>query len=196
MHSYDVEGRGRVVVALTTGSFLLVWLLHVGLAAINFSPEWWLSVPSFAGVYSVMHWLFDRHLWRSGFLRKLGLLIVPDLNGTWRGEVNSSYGSEGSTASVSAKIMQRWTKLSIALETAHSRSRSFSASFRTENVPRPEIFYMYINEPKGRAPETMQMHRGTVSLELTGESLEGDYYTGRGRREIGTLKLTRVSQGS
>ena len=94
-----------MVVALTTGSFLLVWLLHVGLAAINFSPEWWLSVPSFAGVYSVMHWLFDRNLWRSGFLRKLGLLTVPDLNGTWRGEVTSSYGSEGSTASVSAKIM-------------------------------------------------------------------------------------------
>ena len=196
MHSYDVEGRGRVVVALTTGSFLLVWLLHIVLGAIDFSPQWWLSVPSFAGVYSALYWLFDQYVWRWGLLRKLGLLTVPDLSGHWIGEVDSSYGPEGSSSSVTATVSQRWSKLAITLETTQSRSRSFSASFRTENVPRPEISYMYINEPKGRAPETMQMHRGTVSLELNGDCLEGDYNTGRGRREIGTLKLTRVSQGS
>ena len=196
MHSYDLEGRTKVVLTIAAASFVLTGLFNEVLSAVDFTPPWWLSVPSFAGVYSALHWLFDHHAWRWRVLRKLGLLNVPDLSGNWIGEVNSSYGLDGTTASISVKILQRWSKLAITLETTQSRSRSIAAAFLTQDVPRPEISYLYINEPKSIAPETMQMHRGTVSLGLAGDCLEGDYYTGRGRREIGTLRLTRVSQGS
>lgn len=194
MHSYETDGRGRVVAALTVGSLFLVWVLHLALEIIDFRPQWWLSVPSFAGFYSALYWLFDRYVWRWGALRSVGLLALPDLNGIWTGEVNSSYGREGSTVSVSITILQRWSKLAITLETTDSRSRSIAATFRAEDAPRPELSYLYINEPKATAPESMQTHRGTVSLGLSGDRLEGDYYTGRGRREIGTLKLMRISQ--
>lgn len=193
MHSYDVTGRGRVVAALTVASLVIVWLLHIGLSAIDFEPQWWLSVPSFAGAYSALHWLFDRYVWRLGLFRTVGLVTVPDLGGRWRGEVQSSYQPDGTPISVSVSILQRWSRVSISLETEQSRSRSVAATFRTEDVPRPELSYMYVNEPRGDAPDTMHMHRGTVILEATGDFLEGDYYTGRDRREIGTLKLWRDS---
>ena len=77
----------------------------------------------------------------------------------------------------------------VSLETKDSRSHSVMASLRAIDLPNPELSYQYVNEPKSNAPGTMEMHRGTANLELIGSRLEGDYYTGRGRGEIGTLKL-------
>ena len=191
MHSYEVEGRAKVVVSLSVASMLIVWLLHVVLDAIDFQPQWWLSVPSFAGCYSVLYWLFDRYVWRLGLLRRLKLFQLPDLDGKWVGEVESSYSQDGRAYSVSVVILQRWSKVLVRLETEHSRSRSVAATLRTIDLPNPELSYQYVNEPKPNAPGTMEMHRGTATLELIGSSFEGGYYTGRGRGEVGTVTLSR-----
>ena len=191
MHSYELEGRGRVEVALAVASILMIWLLHVGLDSVDFDPQWWLSVPSFAGCYSGLYWLCDRYVWRLRLLWKLKLIQIPNLNGRWVGEVESSYCKGGGAHPVSVLILQRWSKIVIRLETEHSRSRSITASLKTNDLPNPELTYQYVNEPKSSAPDTMAMHRGTATLELVGHSLLGDYYTGRGRGEIGTIKLHR-----
>ena len=189
MHSYEVEGQGKVVVALAAASILMVWLIHVGLDVIDFNPQWWLSVPSFAGSYSGLYWLFDRCVWKLGLFRYLNLVQLPDLNGKWVGKVKSSYSQAGDAQSVSVVILQRWSKMLVRLESEHSRSRSITASLRTADLLNPELSYQYVNEPKSNAPGTMEMHRGTATLELSGSKLEGDYYTGRGRGEVGTIIL-------
>ena len=191
MHSYEVEGRGRVAVALAVASILMIWLLHIGLDSVDFQPQWWLSVPSFAGCYSGLHWLFDRYVWKSGLLRKLKLIQLPDLGGRWIGEVKSSYSQDGHVHSVTVVILQRWSKILVRLESEHSRSRSISASLRTTDLLNPELSYQYVNEPRSNAPGTMEIHRGTATLELIDYGLEGDYYTGRGRGEVGTIKLSK-----
>lgn len=165
MHSYEVEGRGRVAVALAVASILIIWLLHAGLDSVDFEPQWWLSVPSFAGCYSGLHWLFDRYVWRVGLLGRLKLVQLPDLNGRWIGEVKSSYRPDGRAHSVSVIILQRWSKILVRLESEHSRSRSVSASLRTVDLLNPELSYQYVNEPRSNAPATMEMHRGTATLE-------------------------------
>ena len=81
LHSYDLEGRGKVTVTIALLSVLLVWLLDVVLGIANFDPDWWLSVPSFGGFYAVLYWLFDGYVWRWRLWRYLALLKVPDLNG-------------------------------------------------------------------------------------------------------------------
>ena len=191
MHSYEVEGRGRVAVALAVASILMIWLLHVALDAVNFEPKWWLSVPSFAGCYSGLHWLFDRYVWKLGLLRKLKLFQLPNLDGKWVGEVKSSYSQDGHAHSVTVVILQRWSKILVRLESEHSRSRSISASLRTADLLNPELSYQYVNEPRSNAPGTMEIHRGTATLELIEYGLEGDYYTGRGRGEVGTITLSK-----
>ena len=60
--------------------------------------------------------------------------------------------------------------------------------FHTDDLPNPELHHLYVNEPHPTAPDTMNAHRGTATLRLKGAVLEGDYYTGRGRLEIGALK--------
>ena len=191
MHAYEVEGTEKVAIVLFVISMLAVWLLDVVLGAIGFDPPWWLSVPSFTGCYLGLYWLFDRYVWRLGLLRKLRLTQLPDLNGKWVGEVQSSYNQYGPAYPVSVVILQRWSKMVLTLETEHSRSSSITASLRTTDLPNPELSYQYANEPKPGAPSTMQIHKGTATLELTGSGLEGHYYTGRGRGEIGTIKLTK-----
>lgn len=180
-----------MTVAITVISFLLVWLIDAGLGAIDFDPEWWLSVPSFAGFYSGIRWLFDRHVWRMRLLRKLNLIHLPDLSGEWVGAIESSYSNRESAHPVSVVILQRWSKMLIRLETEHSQSRSTTASLRTMDQANPELSYQYINEPRANAPSTMAMHRGTATLELICPALKGDYYTGRGRGEVGTIDLRR-----
>ena len=192
MHSYEIEGRGRVAISLAVASILITWFLHAALDAIDIQPQWWLSVPSFAGCYSGLNWFFDRYLWRLGLLSKLKLVHLPDLNGKWVGEVESSYSQDGSVHSVSVVILQRWSKMVLRLETEHSRSHSITASLRTTDLPNPELSYQYVNEPKSNAPGTMEMHRGTAILETIGSDLKGDYYTGRGRGEVGTIKLSKA----
>ena len=192
MHSYDAEGRWRVLIFLAGGSVLLVWLLHAGLGAINFEPPWWLSVPSFAGVYSGLYWLFDHWAWKFSPLRVTGLIRIPDLNGKWAGHVESSYGGGGVAYPITIVIRQRWSRMVVTLETEYSRSRSIAASVRNDNAPNPELSYLYINEPKASADNSMNMHRGTTVVKLKDDVLEGDYYTGRGRMTFGTIKLTRV----
>ena len=191
MHSYEADGRAKVYVALAGASILLVWLLNLGLNAIDFDPQWWVGAPSFAACYSVLYWVFDRFVWRLGLLRTLRLMHVPDLNGDWEGEVVSSYDQADGAHSVSVQIIQQWSKIAIGLETEQSRSQSTMAHLNAVDLLNPELTYQYVNEPNVVALPTMEMHKGTATLKLSGSRLEGDYYTGRGRGEVGALKLRR-----
>ena len=191
MHSYEVDGRGRVAITLAAASVLLVWLLDVMLGYLGIEPRWWLSLPSFGGIYCALHWLFDHYLWRCAVLDKIGLVRVPNLNGQWAGEIQSSHVPDGKHLPVSVLIRQRWSKLIIRLDAARSRSHSVSATLRVNDLPYSTLDYMYVNEPLPNALETMNTHRGTAMLELKDGVLEGEYYTGRGRREIGTIQLRR-----
>ena len=190
MHSYDAGGRARVIAFLAGGSILLVWLFHAGLGAVDFQPQWWLSVPSFAGVFSGLYWAFDRWVWRLGLLKKFGIVPIPNLNGRWDGEVVSSY--DDGVYPISVTISQRWLKMVIMLETASSQSHSIAASLKSDDGTYPKLSYLYVNEPKAVAVESMNIHHGTTVVELKNCALEGHYYTGRGRMTHGAIRLARV----
>lgn len=196
MHPYEIEGRQRVAVFLATVSVLLVWLLDVGLGTINYEPQWWLSVPSFAGFYSFVYWIFDHYLWRFGIFNTLKLVKAPDLSGEWSGWINSSYTQRDAKTPVSVVIRQRWSKMVFRLETEHSRSHSYAATLKSDDLTYPEFVHLYVNEPKSTAQESMNTHRGTAVLEVKETGLEGDYYTGRGRSNFGEMKLQRVNEVS
>ena len=191
MHTYEAEGRDKAVMAQLVASALLVWVMHASMGAIGFEPPWWASAPSWLGCYSGLRWWFDRFLWRLRVFRLLKFVDVPDLNGRWVGQVDSSYDERGRTWLITVTILQRWSKMSVTLETERSRSRSSTANLRTRDCPHPELTYQYMSDPRSNAPDTMAIHRGTATLELIDGDLAGDYYTGRGRREFGTITLQR-----
>jgi activator of 2-hydroxyglutaryl-CoA dehydratase len=107
--------------------------------------------------------------------------------------VQSDYDSENRAAhKVELIIGQDWTDIVIRFIGPNSKSHSTSASMI---VTEDEciLIYDYLNEPNAEAVETMEMHRGTTRLVLTGnDELEGYYYTGRGRKNTGSLKVRRT----
>ena len=123
----------------------------------------------------------------------MGLVRIPDLNGRWEGSVDSSYGEKESTQPISLSIAQTWSKIVIRLDSDHSRSYSQTGAIRNLDLATPELAYIYWNEPKSNAVDSMEAHRGTAILELSEPSLTELYYTGRGRREAGAIEVTRVA---
>ncbi len=55
------------------------------------------------------------------------------------------------------------------------------------------LIYEYVSEPNPGAVETLHIHYGTARVTLNDDNLEGEYYTGRGRLNIGTIRLHRKS---
>ena len=197
MHSYQADGRRRVTLVLAIVGVLLAWLLGASFAWFLgelLGPElsWLLSAPSVPAFFSAAYWAFDRYVWRLDLLRKIGFVDVPNLDGEWKGKVKSSHGVDGSSQPVSVVIRQHWSKMAIRLDTEHSRSHSTLAAIKTDDAVNPELTYLYLNEPSPDAQETMEAHRGTALLELSGDALVGIYYSGRGRQEMGSIELRRT----
>ncbi len=192
MHPYatDSTERRSVILWLALISILIAYGLHLLLSKINTQWLWLIDVPSVMGVFGGLCTFFDKKLWRWQFLRKLTIVRVPDLNGLWVAEGKSITHSTDFAGTV--KIRQTWTHISITMETELSRSYSITASLLIDQPDEVTLSYEYRNEPKPNALPTMHAHRGTAVLRLKGEGLlEGEYYSGRDRRNYGTLLLKR-----
>ena len=191
MNSYVPTNRRGVVSVLLVVSIGLVGAINAVLSTVDFEFRWIINPFSVAGIFGLLYFMFDRFIWKLHLLRRFDIVTIPDLNGVWKGEIESSYDQGGQPLRVSVVISQRWSKILVELETEESHSKSVAASFLTSCSLSPELIYAYVNEPKPKAQKSMEMHKGTARLAFTGQALEGDYYTGRGRVTIGSIRLTR-----
>jgi len=202
MHPYATDSHERktvplILAMLAIGSaYGLSWLL--GVTSLQ-DKLWWLEIPSVLGFYGFLWWLFDRCIWKWKLLRTVGLVRVPDFNGRWRGHGISSYLREdGNRAEFDfqLEIGQEWTRLHVRMETAESASDSLIGAIVVGDGRRATLSYEYESHPRASAVETMQIHRGSARLERVNDddSLEGEYYTGRGRQNYGEMKLQRISR--
>lgn len=192
MNSYNPNGSRRVVALLLIISVALAGLIHTGLDAVNFELPGLASITSAVGMYQVFYYVFDHFIWKWRVFRKLGLVTVPDLNGQWVGKIKSSYGSDAKDYQIDVFITQQWSKILIRLDTGESHSKSIATSFLTDDPSSPELVYVYDNDPKAMTSESMHAHRGTAKLRITDSGLQGQYYTGKGRRTIGDISLKRM----
>jgi hypothetical protein len=195
MHGYSTDSNERRVVPffLAALAIALAWLLSRLLAATHFSVPWWVDAPSSMGLYGALYTLFDKHLWRSRFIRKLGLVRVPNLTGRWRGFLTSSFDAHVKQREVKVQISQTWTQISIALSTATSQSRSCVAAIQVADPDCITLIYQYENHPQASALRNMHMHFGTAMLRISNSSfLVGDYYAGPDRGTFGRIACSRL----
>jgi SMODS-associating 2TM, beta-strand rich effector domain len=154
----------------------------------------WISAPDALVFYGLFYAAFDRLIWRWTWIRKLGITQVPNLSGEWRGQVataNSDAPGFGTPTDLTLSIRQSWTEILVRAETAQSTSRSLSGHMLVSEDY--VLGYEYMNEPRAGAPGTMHTHRGSARLSFDGkDSLVGEYYTGRDRKNFGTLSLKRI----
>lgn len=195
MHGYAIDSNERKMVPLYIAivSVLLGLYIQSLIATNNIAVPWWIEVPSVFALYGVLYALFDKYLWKYRVFRLVGIVKTPNLNGTWKGTILSSYNNFKLPYSMNVKIIQNWTKMSILLKTNSSSSYSTIAGITTENPEKMMLTYQYVNEPNDNSPATMHMHRGTaiLDIEVDCNKLIGGCYSNRERQTYGRLIFER-----
>lgn len=195
MHPYASEARPRkwIYLLLTLAAVLSAWTLQQAMRAIPIATPWWFELPSVLGFFGAYWKLFDDRVWSWGLLRRIGLVAVPDLRGVWNAQVSTSHKGNPHRVRGRIQIEQTWTKLCVLASWPESESHSVSAALQRGPRLRLELTYTFVNEPKAQSASTMEMHRGTAWLRIDndGTEMEGQYYSGRGRQQVGHLTLRR-----
>ncbi len=147
------------------------------------------------GFYGLFYKIFDTWIWRFETLRKVGIIKIPNLKGTWQGNISSSHDNYSKEYEAKLEIHQTWTQISVYFESGTSESYSLSGMITAENPVAKAISYEFRNEPRVHALETMHSHRGMARLTLSIKDkecfLDGEYFTGRDRQTYGRMHFKR-----
>lgn len=189
MHDYSLRGhpRERLIFYIAAAAFSLMPLITTLKGWIGVG----VAITTFA-VFSVIFMLFDRFVWRTGLFRKV--FRLPDLNGNWNC-VGTQLDEDGNVTSEwtgSVTISQTWSRISVALQTESSRSRSGPASIECDEGHGFRLLYTYQNEPApGQKP--LAPHRGTSELIFDDncQAADGLYFNDHNRKSFGRMKLTK-----
>jgi len=183
----------------------LVWWIMLLLQK---TPVTWAHVQPFFAVVATLvglGLLLDLVLWRTKFLH--GWFVRrPDLRGTWRVELQSSYIKPESGERVPMivcymGIEQTLSKLNMHLMTPESESWLIADNIRfSANGKGYQVIGVYTNEPNIhlRDNRISEIHQGAFVLETHGDGLRpvtltAKYWTDR--KSIGTMNFTsRVKQ--
>jgi len=197
MHTYSIDSDERRNLTLAVGALgvAAAYLTNGVLRLTDATVPWWFDAPAVFGFAVLFYGVLDRWVWRWSLLRRVGVVAAPDLSGTWRGHLESHGSDFSEPREVEMVIQQTWTRISLALNSPSSRSWSVSASISVASPFGAQIAYMYQNQPAAGSVDTMNAHYGTAThiLDTNGPTLNGDYYTGRGRNTFGSIQLTRSS---
>lgn len=196
MHAYATDAKDRESIPLWLAAFAVAAALALSsvLKFLKWEVPWWVDAPSVMGFYGFFYYLFDNFIW-SYQLGKFSFSSIPNLKGTWVGVIHSSYNDTDYDGIV-LYVHQTWSSVSVQLQTMTSSSRSTMASINTLDSSESTLKYEYMNEPTARSLQTMAIHRGTANMRLSpdGLSLEGDYFTGRGRQTFGDMRFKLMSR--
>lgn len=197
MHVYATDAKDRKSLPIWGASIAVAatLLLNSILQKLSIPIPWWVDAPSVMGFYGLFSQWFDQYLWRWR-IGAFSLSEIPNLNGTWVGVIHSNYQGGTEVPDVLLYVRQTWTNIGVELETKNSRSTSTMAAVNTPGSSESGLKYEYINEPSALSLETMHLHRGSASMRLSpdGRTLAGDYFSGRGRQNVGTMTFHLVSR--
>lgn len=193
MHPYSWNSPAHkiVIVGLAAPAILSTWPLF----ALPMAPAWIFGPVALLAYLGYLE-LFDRYLWRVSIFRSLRIVDVPDLNGVWEAGIKSSFSHLKEEHRIFVRIRQTWTRISITAETPESISTSVAAAVRmTEKTV--ELIYTFDSRARGGSLESAQKHSGTTWLRLSPDRSQfaGQYFTGRGRNNVGSLRLRRAGKG-
>lgn len=193
MHGYSINVNERKLVPflIAAASIGLVFLIKH-----NFRLPDWIPVPSVLAVYGVLFALFDKIIWRIGFLHSWGLIATPDLNGEWIMTSNSSKTEQKVQYSGKLYIDQTWNEINIFFDGNIATSNSLMASINFLNKKKFSIEWEYLSKKKPDHSEDEYMHYGMTRLELDLSQseivLRGDYFTDRSRHNYGNVQIKKA----
>jgi len=138
---------------------------------------------------------YERYLWKWPLVRRFTGL--PNLDGTWRGTLVSSYLRDGQPIPpipTVLRIKQTAASISVTLMTAESSSISEQAKLIREADGRWRLSWLYANTPRQSVRHRSERHQGACYLYIgssSADGLRGEYFTDR--LTLGELHMTEWS---
>ena len=196
MHPYQTEDeiKTRKILIAIVLSIIAAYFLNRFLLQFPMLMTWWIDYPSVLGFFGLFIFLFDNFIWKLKVIQNFPWLLIPNLNGAWNVEIKSSQDDFKTVIGGQMQIRQTGSRILITLESGNSTSRSIHAAILPTGKPHSyEIMYNYINKPNADSAQTMNIHYGTAWYQISTDfqTLDGEYFTGRGRQTYGRLIAKR-----
>lgn len=171
------------------GLSVVIWIGSAWVASIKPDDTVGLiaQLPKVAAIDGMFVWLFVKWGWRCRFLHPW-LVPYPDLNGTWEGQLISTYGDPLTTderppITATLTIRQTFMEVSCAMRTRDMNSTSGLAGFLLNpDQQQKQLVYTYLSHPRATLLATSPIHHGAVILDILNEPptrLRGRYWTSR-----------------
>ncbi len=193
-----VNNAVKIYVQIIT--FLIIWATVLLISKIYSTIDLWSAIkqiPQAISAYVVIGIIFTKWIWRWNLLQ--GWLIkVPDLQGTWRGELKSDWidpstGKGINPIPIVLVIRQNFSNIKCTLMTQESTSYSMTTDINY--IPGGEDLYLtynYTNRPKATIRDRSAIHDGAAIMKIIKNPhlcLEGEYWTSRKTRGDVTLNF-------
>jgi hypothetical protein len=186
-------------------SMILMLLIWVGILSATGTPlsinwEAVKKLPEVVTVFVVLRFLFTKWFWRWRWF-KGWLIQFPDLQGTWEGELESTWENPETKQRPAAikiflVIRQTFSTITCTLFTKESVSYSKAAQIaKDEEADAISLSFSYTNRSKATIRERSAIHDGAAHLRVVSipsQMLEGEYWTSR--CTTGDMKLRFYSQ--
>lgn len=185
----------QTLVLIVAGVYLASYLIR-GLP----TSELFAPIGAAGSVTSVFVLAFDHYFWR---LPAIGRRLSkrPNLRGTWRGRLASSWVDPTTSKRIDPDpevylvVRQTFWSVTVNLITKESKSCSTTATIEDDGCGQYQLVAQYRNTPRASVRERSEVHYGSFKLDIAGEPvdrLEGYYWTDRST--MGELDFDRRAQ--
>jgi len=187
----------QAIVSVVAGVYLIAFVAR-GLP----TTELFAPIGAASSVASLLVLAFDHYLWR---MPKIGRQLSkrPDIRGTWRGRLASSWIDPTTKKQIDPDpevylvIRQTFWSVTANLITKESKSCSTTATIEDDGCGQYQLVAQYRNTPRASVRDRSEVHHGSFKLDIAGEPvnhLEGYYWTDR--KTTGELEFHRRSRHS
>jgi hypothetical protein len=170
-----------------------IWGITLIVQGVSVTGAWLRPYSTVVGVLPLLLLIFDKWLWRLSFLH--GWFVkIPDLQGTWRAGVRSSWHhGDAEPQQIEGFMVMRQTYSSISMRfyTAESASELVACRITRSEDSVCEVVGVYQNVPRLLTRTDSPVHFGGLILRVQGDpvyALEGQYWTDR--RTLGEIHLS------
>lgn len=181
--------RKEILIWIQLGTFVVIWAAVLFFSGSNLAIGWEaiIKLPDVVTIYVLLVLIFTKWAWRLPIFRGW-LVSFPDLQGTWKGTLKSTWVDPATKKKISPKsvtlvIKQTFSSVNCVMFT--DESDSFSNTAQINEDDESGIFrlsYNYTNRSKANVRDRSAIHDGAAILKVITDSekkLEGEYWTSR-----------------
>src|SRR3989339_321170 len=194
--------RKEILVWIQLVSFVVIWVAVLFFSGNSLKIGWEAikKLPDVVTIYVLLVLIFTNWAWRLPIF-KGWLVPFPDLQGTWKGTLKSTWIDPATSQKIQPKdvmlvIKQTFSNISCVMYTDESNSFSNTAQINQDDDSGIfRLSYNYINRSKANVRDRSAIHDGAAILKVITEpekSLEGEYWTSR--KTTGDISVKFISK--